>query len=82
MVVTGNVLSIKQEESYFGYTPSITWKMLVMSDENFKVWSTIPAAILGDVEVGTKISFTATLTRSDKDSSFAFAKRPSKARIV
>lgn len=74
--ITGKVVSTKWVEGPY----NDTLKMLVIDDRNFKVWSTVPAAI--DPEVGQKVRFTATLTRSDKDASFAFAKRPSKASIV
>lgn len=80
-VVKGKVLSIKEEESYFGYQPTYTTKMLVLDERKFKVWVTVPKAIQ-EVCVGDVVEFTATLTRSDKDKSFGFGKRPSKASIV
>lgn len=80
-VVKGKVLSIKEEESYFGYDVSYTTKMLVLDERKFKVWVTVPKAIQ-EVCVGDVVEFTATLTRSDKDKSFGFGKRPSKASIV
>ena len=77
VVVEGEVLSTKWVENDFGGA----LKMLVKAD-GFRVWSTVPASIdyNGDhTFVGTKIKFTATLTRSNDDPSFAFAKRPTKA---
>ena len=40
------------------------------------------AGYIGAVEVGDTIRFTATVDRSDRDESFGFAKRPTKASIV
>lgn len=77
VVVEGVVACVKTVEGYYGYQT----KMLVVSDEGWKVWSTVPAAI-NDVEKGDRISFTATVTRSEDDHTFAFAKRPSKAKIL
>jgi bifunctional DNase/RNase len=79
--VTGLILSTKTVESNFGYTPTYTLKMLVLSDLNFKVWATVPANVQGEVEKGKRITFTATLTRSETDETFAIAKRPSKAVV-
>lgn len=76
--VTGEVLSTKYTESYYG----TQFKMLVKDDRNFKVWSTIPSSICEDIEKGSRITFTATLEQSDDDESFAFAKRPTKASFV
>lgn len=77
VVVTGAVVSTKWVENDFGGG----LKMLVLSDAGFKVWSTVPAA-LNEVEAGTKVQFTATLTPSNDDAYFAFAKRPSAAKVL
>jgi hypothetical protein len=78
VVVTGVILGLKRVDSIYGETI----KMLVRSDVGgWKVWSTRPAALAG-VEKGAHIQFTATLKQSPKDEYFAFASRPSKARIV
>ena len=39
-------------------------------------------AIIADVEIGSRVVFDATLESYDNDESFAFFKRPAKARIV
>jgi hypothetical protein len=88
VTVRGEVKSKKWQESEFGGQ----LKMLVLADEGFKVWSTVPASLLGtsvlvdgdwietlDVNVGERVEFTATLTRSSNDETFAIAKRPTKA---
>ena len=87
--VAGVVLSAKSHESQFG----TAIKIVVQSDEGWKVWTTAPAALLYDVDasnidkvretiVGKKISFTAALTRSPGDAAFAFGKRPTRAQVV
>lgn len=74
--LVGEVVSLKSIESEWG----TQHKMLVKEDRNFMVWSSVPRAISGEVERGARVEFTATLSRSKDDSSFAIAKRPSKAR--
>lgn len=68
---TGEVLSIKEQESQYG----TTWKMLVKSvDKGFKVFCTIPSSM--DVVRGSRVQLCVTITRSDKDPKFGFGKRP------
>jgi len=77
VVIEGEVVSVKVKETHFGSRLVFT----VRDARGFLVWGTVPAA-LDTVERGSKVRFTATLTRSDKDAKFAFAKRPSKAEIL
>jgi hypothetical protein len=85
--VTGVVLSVKEEQSQFG----TAIKIVVKSDDGWKVWTTAPASLLSDVRlidevrgalVGKRIKFVAALTRSPSDAAFAFGKRPTKASFV
>jgi hypothetical protein len=83
--IRGKVLKAEWREG-FTYN-SETLKMIVLVETpagNFRVWSTVPAALPGDPDVlrGKVIEFTATLKRSDRDEAFAFASRPTKARLV
>lgn len=92
VTVVGEVKTVKWQESIYGGQ----LKMLVLADEGFKVWSTVPTSLQGvtglvsgnewkftqDVQVGERVEFTATLTPSDNDNTFAIAKRPTKARIL
>jgi len=77
VTVEGVIISRKGVDTAFGFAI----KVAVKDPRGFTVWSTLPAAI-DDAEVGDTVSFDARLTRSDKDESFAFASRPSKAGIV
>lgn len=77
VVVTGEVQSVKFHDNAFGGA----LKMTVRDDAGFKVWVTVPAA-LDNVEKGDRVTFTATLTPSDRDSTFSFGKRPSKASFL
>jgi hypothetical protein len=78
VTVSGIVLSIKEHEGNYGFTT----KMTVKANEGFIVWVTMPSG--ADVERGSAITFTATLTPSKDDPKFGFGKRPvmgvSKAR--
>lgn len=84
--VAGEVLSIRDEPDYTGL--GTVWKMTVRDDRGFKVWVTVPAALRTAVADkvtalrGERVEFIATLTRSDRDASFSFGKRPTKARIL
>lgn len=93
--IKGTVLSIKAEENPYSYYGATVYKMVVRDERGFKVWSTVPAAIIEahDAEAeegenrflellkGRTVQFNATLEVSDRDETFAFAKRPSKATL-
>jgi len=74
----GEVLSIKLVENDYGST----YKMLVEHITGYKVWSTVPSKILGELIKGDVVEMTINLTKSNTDSKFAFGKRPSKAKII
>lgn len=77
MVVTGAVLTLKGQETEFGYVT----KMLVQHAEGWKVWGTVPKA-LAEVKKGQQVIFTATITVSDNDPKYGFFKRPAKAMVA
>jgi hypothetical protein len=74
--VKGQILSVKHQDSQWGGS----YKMLVKDYRGFKVWGNIPSEI--DANVGDVVEFTATVEKSDKDESFGFYKRPSKAKTI
>jgi len=76
--VSGTIISIK-EKVYYEMT---VWKWTVETEEGYKVWSTIPSALLNNVSKGDKVRFKATLKPSDTDSKFAFGSRPASASVV
>ena len=76
IVIRGEVLSVKLKESFYGSV----LKMLVKSDEGFKVWGSVPSSI--EVGKGDKVEFSAKLERSTDDEYFGFFSRPSKASII
>lgn len=77
VVVTGTVLAVKVQESMYGDV----LKMLVQDDRGFRVWGSVPAS-LEDAERESRITFTATVTASDRDAKFGFFKRPAKAKVI
>lgn len=77
IVVEGQVLATRWQESDYGATK----KMLVRDDRGFKVWGTVPSAIL-DIEREDRVRFTATVEQSNDDETFGFYKRPSKAECL
>ena len=77
VVITGTVLAFKRQESMYGDV----LKMLVQDDRGFRVWGSVPVS-LEDAERESRITFTATVTASDKDAKFGFFKRPAKAAVL
>jgi hypothetical protein len=77
VVITGTVLAFKVQESMYGDV----LKMLVQDDRGFRVWGSVPSS-LDDAERESRITFTATVTASDKDAKFGFFKRPAKAAVI
>lgn len=79
--VQGTVVSTKVQYSDYGSK----LKMLVVCETpegQYKVWSSVPAGLHGLQLKGLVVAFTATLSPSDDDESFAFASRPSKGSVV
>lgn len=77
VIITGTVLAFKRQESMYGDV----LKMLVQDDRGFRVWGSVPVS-LEDAERESRITFTATVTASDKDAKFGFFKRPAKATVL
>ena len=59
----------------------VQYKMIVLDDRGFQVCGTQPASI-EDAEVGDRVTFVAKVTVSDRDNTFGFFNRPSKAEII
>jgi len=78
VTVTGKILGFKQwDDDVFG--PQC--KMIVQSNEGWKVYVTAPAGS-GEANVGDEVIFSAALTPSQDDVLFAFGKRPTKFSII
>jgi hypothetical protein len=78
ITITGKVLTVKEQFSAYGSTI----KMLVLDERGFKVWGTMPSAIMGEQCKGKRVTFTAKVTVSDDDETFGFYNRPTKAALV
>jgi hypothetical protein len=76
ITIEGEVVGLKEYESQYG----ITYKMIVKADAGWAVFATIPSNI--NPAKGDRVRFSATLTRSQDDPLFAFAKRPTKAELL
>jgi len=77
IVIEGTVLSVKVDEG--GMYGPVT-KMLVKHDTGWKVWGTRPSG--SNVERGDRVSFTGTVTVSDKDPKFGFYSRPTGCTVL
>tara|TARA_Y100000114_G_scaffold143590_1_gene151293 strand:+ start:2687 stop:3508 length:822 start_codon:yes stop_codon:yes gene_type:complete len=75
-VITGTMLTMKRQETIYG----LTLKMLVQDDRGFRVWGSVPSGLTALRY--DRITFTATVQRSDKDSKFGFFKRPTKSQVL
>ena len=81
--VEGEIVSIKWHEATYGYGRSAgSYKITVKADAGWSVWATLPSGLDSEGAKGRRIKFTATLTRSDRDRTFAFGKRPSNATFI
>lgn len=78
VLVKGEVLTIRQQEGFYG----LQIKMLVKASDGWKVWGTVPAALVEEVEKGSVVEFHASLKASDDDEYFGFFSRPSKAKVL
>ncbi len=91
ITVTGRVLSTRwHDDERFGST----LKMVVRDDRGFKVWGSVPrfhhegpcspscTHNAFGVDAGDRITFTATVTRSERDETFGFFKRPRRAALL
>jgi hypothetical protein len=78
IVITGEVVGMKEQFTDFGACLKIT----VKDDRGFAVWLTCPSSIEHGLERGARVTMTATVTRSDRDASFGFGKRPTKAKVL
>ena len=60
--------------------------MILVSDEGYKLYGSIPNTLLQDYDIsemkGLRITFDATVERSDSDKYFGFFKRPTKLRQI
>lgn len=74
ITISGTVLKVAIYESRYG----ASWKMTVKDDKGFVVFGSVPNINNGvmDCAKGDHLTFTATVSPSDKDSKFGFFKRP------
>lgn len=76
--VEGVILSVRADDGAYGFQ----MKVLVQSDEGWKVWGTLPRSLWDDAAVGSRIAFKATISPSDDDPVFGFFSRPTNAALV
>lgn len=78
VVITGSIVSVKTIDGDYG----VTIKMLIQCD-GYRVYGTMPAKLIDDgAKVDDVVTFTGTVVKSHKDSSFGTYSRPTKASIV
>ncbi len=75
--ISGEVQSAKWKDTPYGYS----MKMLVLDDRGFKVYGSVPSAATDDVKTGVRISFLASVERSEDDEYFGFFKRPADHKV-
>jgi hypothetical protein len=78
VVISGEVLSTKYQDSRFG----TQFKMLVKSDAGWKVWGTVPSglACCGETLKGRRVTFTAAI--ESREPAFGFFSRPTNASVL
>ena len=79
-VIFGTVVSLNLKDGGFGPT----WKMIVEHPSGLKFWGTVPINLIGTLNKGDQIEFTATVSVSETDEApiFGFFKRPTKATLI
>lgn len=75
--IVGTILKLDWKDTDYG----IRHTMTVKDDRGFVLWGTRPDS-LAEAEKGDRIKFAATVTKSDRDETFGFFKRPVKAERV
>lgn len=75
-MIVGEVIKTEEKENDYGWRTVMT----VKDDRGFLVWGTMPSGL--DAEKGDRVKFAGTVTKSDRDESFGFFKRPAKAERV
>lgn len=78
VLVKGEVLTVKTTEGLYGFET----KMLIKSPDGFKLWGSVPSAIIDTVEKGSVVEFNAVIEPSKDDEYFGFFRRPSKAKVI
>ncbi|MET9402642.1 hypothetical protein [Kitasatospora sp. NPDC002965] len=85
--IEGEIVHARYDDADFGSAGR--YKMLVRGEAGWRVWSTVPAALLralGDGPArsfqGKRVRFTADVEVSPKDATYGFAKRPRKAAVA
>ena len=79
----GEVVACKWHESRVGYhRVAGSWKVTVKTDAGWSAWVTLPSGLSAESAKGRRLRLTATLTKSDRDPTFAFGKRPSGAQFL
>ena len=76
MHVAGEILTVRGEDTNFGYVT----KILIKTDAGYKLWGTLPSAAYG-AKRGDRIEFEARVERSEKDEKFGFFKRPTNSQL-
>jgi len=77
--ITGVILSVKWDE--FAY-PNGAFKWLIQLPTGNKVYGRVPEALVGNINKGDTVRFTATVERSAKDQKFGILRRPCNAEII
>lgn len=79
-VVEGTVVSLKESRLEVGYRQTVTQTKALVKCDGYKLFGTVPAAIVRDCKVGDTIRFTATV--EPKEPGFGFWSRPTAGQIV
>lgn len=76
VLVVGEILKVKWQESYYGGA----LKAVVKTEQGYILYGTLPARIV-NAKRGDKVSFRADVKPSDNDPKFGFYSRPTQASV-
>lgn len=78
VTIEGEVVSVREVAGDYG----VQHKMTVLGTDGWRVYVTIPTAIIDQTQVGSRVRFIATVEAASDDNTMGFAKRPTKAEVL
>ena len=81
--IEGKIVSKKEQWSGPSWGGKYVWKIVVEDDAGYRYWGSLPTLNRDvETEIGERIKFVGTVTRSKDDPLFGFFKRPAKGEII
>lgn len=76
--IEAEVVSIREIDGDYG----LQHKMMLRGEGGWRLYGTVPGALVGALQVGQRVRFSATIEAARDDATMGFYKRPTKAEVV